>query len=139
MSKAGHWVESALLDKLGLSVYVPSVAELQAIPDIIMPFQGQSAGEEVKLRSVIGAGQVLMRLIWSFGLPNAPEYHDWSEDFMNFKRECTSWEFIFQVNARHYLYVADNFGEVTLGFRTTPDREIREAFLCFIQGVIDTV
>jgi hypothetical protein len=135
--KEGHYVESMLFDKPGLTVYVPSADELRAKSDILQPFRGQIQNDEFDFHCTADVGTALMRLIENFGLPNAPEYHDWSEDFMNFKREGTYWEYIFLVNEKHYLFVSHDAEKLIVGCMGAPDRRTCEAFFRFIENIMD--
>jgi hypothetical protein len=133
----GHRVESALLRELGLTVYVPSASELRDKSDIIRPFGGKSLVSELEFWCAADAGTVLMRLIEMFGLPNAPEYHDWSDEFMDFKREATHWEYIFEVNKEQYFFVSHDHAKVTVGCKTTPDKKMCEVFFRFIASELN--
>ena len=135
--REGQQVESEFLKKLGLVVYVPSVNELRAKSDIIQPFRGQALGEEFGFRCTTDVGTALVRLIVSFGLPNAPEYHDWSKEFMDFRREGTYWEYIFEVNDDQYLFVSHDAGVLTVGSKTTPDKKTCEAFCRFVENAVN--
>lgn len=133
----GHHVESPPLRQLGLTVYVPSEFELRDMSEIIKPFRGKSLVEEAEFRCATDAGSVLMRLIELFGLPNAPEYHDWSVEFMNFKREGCFWQYIFQVNKHQYFFVSHDNEKVTVGCQTTPDRRICTTFFQFLASELN--
>lgn len=134
----GHQVRSLSLKTLGLAVYVPSVSELRTKSDLIRPFQGHLLGEGFRFRCTVDVGTALMRLIENFGLPNAPEYHEWSEDYMTFGREGSYWEYIFRVNEKQYLFVSHDNGRVIVGCKTAPERRTCEAFLRFIESKVNT-
>ena len=137
MHERGHQVESPLLNQLGLTVYVPSASELREESHPFRPFGGKSLVDELEFWCAADAGTVLMRLIEMFGLPNAPEYHEWSEDFMNFGREGTYWEYIFQVNKEQFFFVSHENARVTVGCKTTPDKKTCEAFFRFIASELN--
>lgn len=136
MHKEGHQVESKALEKLGIAVYVPSVSELRAKSEIIRPFCGQLLDSEFRFPRTVDIGTALTRLIERFGLPNAPEYHEWSEDFMNVGRMGSYWEYIFQVNEKQYFFVSHDYGKLTVGCRTTSDKKTCEAFFRFIKSAV---
>ena len=119
-----------------MTLYVPSATELRAKSDIIRPFCGKSLVDELEFWEAPDAATALMRLIELFGLPNAPEYHDWSDDFMDFKRESCFWEYIFQVNGDQYLFVSHDHTKVTVGCKTTADKKTYEAFFRFIASML---
>jgi hypothetical protein len=128
----GHEVESPLLKKFGLTVYVPSEFELREMSDVIQPFRGRQLVDELEFWCAADAGAVLMKLIEMYGLPNAPEYHEWSQDFMDFKREGCFWTYVFQVNKNQYFYVSHDRSRVTVGCKATPDKKTCEAFFRFL-------
>ena len=133
----GHHVQLPLLRELGLTVYVPSEFELRGMSDTIKPFGGKSLVEELEFWCAGDAGAVLMRLIEMFGLPNAPEYHDWSDEFMDFKREGCFWEYIFQVNEDQYFFVSHDNEKVMVGCKTTPDKRVCGTFFRFLASQLN--
>ena len=137
MNRKGHQVESVVLKELGLGVYVPSVSELRAKSKIVRPFRGEILGKEYGFRCTGSVGTALLRLIVSFGLPNAPEYHEWSDEFMDFKREQSYWEYVFRVNQKQYLFVSQDNAGLHVGCKTVSDKRTCEKFCRFIEGVVN--
>lgn len=133
----GHQIESPLLRELGLTVYVPSEFELRDMSNTIRPFGGKSLVTELEFWCAAHAGTVLMRLIEMFGLPNAPEYHDWSDEFMDFKRESCFWEYIFQVNGDQYFFVSHDNERVTVGCKMKPEEKPCKAFFEFLASQVN--
>ncbi len=135
--KGGHHVETEFLTRIGLRVYVPSASEIRAKSDIVQPFRGTQFGKEWEFRCNVAAGTALVRLIERFGLPNAPEYHDWSDDFMDFGREGTYWEYVFQVNDSDYFFVGHDHEELTVGHKGASAPKTSATFLRFIENTVN--
>ena len=136
----GHHVESMFLEKHGLTVYVPSPEELRSESDIVQPFCGEILNGKFEFWCALDVGTALMRLIESFGLPNAPEYHEWTDGFMKFGRESCFWAYIFRINKTLYLYVSHDDGKINIGYtgcKGTPDKAACQAFFHFIENVLN--
>lgn len=134
--REGSYVQAQHLHGPGICVYVPSPDELRACAKTVRPFQGRIMNAELDFASPVSVGDALPLLIHAFGLPNAPEYHDWSEEFFMFKREGTEWQYVFVVNGIHHLFVSHHHNELMIGCKGTLDMTICREFARFIEKIL---